>query len=219
MNQKSEETGKLTLRVNEIFYSLQGEGARSGSPNIFIRLSGCKLQDACFLAGIECDTEFESGKEMTLQDIYNAVCDLQAAQSALYPCRWLIWTGGEPLDQLTERHFKYFNDDGFYQAIETNGSHPIPENLDYVTISPKVAEHVLIKLHGKRPGKIDELRYVRAKWQTIPNPSLTADHYCLSPHFDGDRMNGDNIRHCIQLVKENPQWQLSIQLHKILQIR
>jgi len=59
----------VKLRVTEIFYSLQGEGARSGNPSIFIRLSGCSAKYACLTSGVMCDTEFESGKEMTLAEI------------------------------------------------------------------------------------------------------------------------------------------------------
>ena len=84
-----------TIKVSEIFYSLQGEGARIGTPTIFIRLTGCKAKNACYSMGIKCDTEFESGKEMTLEEIVNWLHN-NAPQ-----CKEITWTGGEPTDQLT----------------------------------------------------------------------------------------------------------------------
>ena len=99
------------LKVSEIFYSLQGEGARIGTPTIFIRLQGCKAKHACFKAGIKCDTEFESGKEYTIEQILSWL-ELNAPQ-----CKEITWTGGEPTDQLTDEMVQIFKDKGFFQAI------------------------------------------------------------------------------------------------------
>ena len=85
----------MNLRISEIFYSLQGEGARIGTPTVFIRTSGCKAKNACYALGIKCDTEFESGKDMTIEEIYQWL-QINAPQ-----CKEITWTGGEPLDQLT----------------------------------------------------------------------------------------------------------------------
>jgi len=123
----------MKLKVSEIFYSLQGEGARIGTPTVFIRLQGCKAKNACFAAGIKCDTEFESGKEMLLKEIENWITE-NAQQ-----CKEITWTGGEPLDQLTEEIINYFKKNNYYQAIETSGLHPAPNGLDFICVSPKVA--------------------------------------------------------------------------------
>lgn len=197
----------MNLKVNEIFYSLQGEGARAGSANIFVRLQGCKTKDACYASGVCCDTEFESGREMTVLELldYFAV-NFPEADS-------IIWTGGEPAQQLTEEIVDYFKI--YFQSIETSGLFPVPKNLDYVAVSPKVAEHVIAR---NFPEGVDELRYVRHVGQSIPNPLVKADHYYISPHSDGDQINTENLRHCIELVKQNPKWKLSIQTHKLLKI-
>jgi len=197
------------LKVSEIFYSLQGEGARIGTPTIFIRLTGCKAKNACFAMGIKCDTEFESGKEMTLDEIVNWL-NTNANQ-----CKEITWTGGEPTDQLTEDIITYFKDKGFYQAIETSGLNKVPNGIDFICVSPKVAEHVIKK---NFPNGVDELRYVRHKGQVIPEPSITAKHYWISPHSDGFNINSENLKHCIQLCIENGQWKLSLQNHKIWNI-
>jgi organic radical activating enzyme len=105
----------MNLNISEIFYSLQGEGARVGTPTVFIRLQGCKAKNACFAAGIMCDTEFESGSEWSLESIIKWI-DENAAR-----CKEITWTGGEPLDQLTDEIIAFFKDQGFYQAVETSG--------------------------------------------------------------------------------------------------
>lgn len=196
----------MKLKVSEIFYSLQGEGARIGTPTIFIRLSGCKAKNACFSMGIKCDTEFESGKEMSFFDILEWI-EKNASQ-----CNEITWTGGEPTDQLTEEMVSCFKAEGFYQAIETSGLNPVPKGIDFICISPKVAEHVIKK---NFPEGVDELRYVRHKGQSIPEPSIKAKHLWLSPHSDGFTINSDNVKHCIDLCISYGKWKLSLQNHKI----
>ena|SRR5215471_9271790 len=191
------------LRVNEIFYSIQGEGARAGEPSIFVRLTGCDL--ACGF----CDTEFESGAEMRLDELRSYIIEKKQ-----WPCRWIVWTGGEPMLQLTEKVISYFHSFGFNQAIESNGNHRIPRSLDWIVVSPKVAEHVLAR---NFPNGVDELRYVRhAGHTTVPAPKILAKHYFLSPIFDGYTPNAANVKHCMELILANPKWKLSLQLHKLI---
>lgn len=196
----------MNLNVSEIFYSLQGEGARVGTPTVFIRLQGCKTKNACMAYGVVCDTEFESGKEMSLKAIKTWLNDNSNG------CKEITWTGGEPLDQLTDEIIIYFKELGYYQAIETSGLKPSVKGLDFTCVSPKVAEHIVKK---NFPNGVNELRYVRHKGQDIPQPSIKADHYWLSPHSDGYEINSENMKHCIQLCLDNPQWKLSLQNHKI----
>ena len=195
----------MRLKISEIFYSLQGEGARAGSANVFIRTQGCKAKDACYASGVKCDTEFESGKEYTLEALLSEI-------QALTHCTNIIWTGGEPAQQLTPEIVAWFKSKGYFQAIETSGLLPCPGGLDYVTVSPKVAEHVVKK---NFPAGVDELRYVRHKGQSIPAPQVTASAYYISPHSDGWDINTENLRHCISLCKEHPRWRLSVQQHKL----
>jgi len=67
--------------------------------------------------------------------------------------------------------------------------------------------------------RVSELRYVRFAGQQIPKPQITADHLFISPHFDGNKINHDNLNHCLQLCRDNPQWRLSVQIHKLLNLR
>ena len=197
----------MSLKISEIFYSLQGEGARAGTATIFIRLQGCKAKFACAAMGIKCDTEFESGKEYSLDQLYNFVKG--------YPSWEITWTGGEPTDQLTDEIVSYFKQKGYYQAIETSGLNPVCNGLDFVCISPKVAEHIIKK---NFPNGCDELRYVRHKGQDIPQPAIQAKHYWISPHSDGFTINAENLKHCIELCLQNPNWKLSVQNHKLWNI-
>lgn len=199
----------MKLKVSELFYSLQGEGLRSGTPTVFIRLQGCKAQHACYALGIKCDTEFESGREYPLEELENWM------QLNAQGCKEITWTGGEPLDQLDDNIIEYFKSKGYYQAVETSGLHKCPDGIDFVCVSPKVAEHVIKK---NFVDGVDELRYVRHKGQEIPIPMITAKHYWLSPHSNGNQIDKDNLRHCIDLCLKNPLWKLSIQEHKIWNI-
>lgn len=199
----------MKLKVSEIFYSLQGEGNRTGTPTVFIRLQGCKAKNACARQGIKCDTEFESGKEITVKEI------LKWIESNAKNCKEITWTGGEPTDQLTEEIITVFKNKGYYQAIETSGLNPTPKGIDFICVSPKVAEHIVKR---NFPDGVNELRYVRHKGQEIPNPQIKAKHYYISPHSDGFNINKENLNHCIKLILNNPQWKLSIQNHKLWNI-
>jgi organic radical activating enzyme len=130
-------------------------------------------------------------------------------------CKEITWTGGEPLDQLTNEITEFFKYKGFFQAVETSGIRKAPENLDFICVSPKVAEHIVAK---NFPNGVNELRYVRHKGQDIPQPSVNAIHYWVSPHSDGFTINTENLKHCIDLCIKNPQWKLSIQNHKLWNI-
>lgn len=156
--------------------------------------------------GIKCDTEFESGTEMTVEELLKKCHDIAPS------CKSIIWTGGEPAQQLTAEIVKVFKDAGYYQAIETSGLLPVCEGIDYIVVSPKVAEHVVKR---NFPGGVQELRYVRHKGQSIPQPAIHAEKYYISPHSDGWEVNSKNLAHCISLCLSNPMWSLSVQQHKI----
>lgn len=192
----------MKLIVNEIFYSLQGEGGRQGEASIFIRLTKCNL--ACDF----CDTDFETGEEMTMPQLLDRI--------AQYPCKWIIWTGGEPTLQLKDEHLKFFAGHGYKQAIETNGTRPVPSLLDYIACSPKGNYE---KLKSIIPFA-HEIRIPVKKGDAIPDTTMlpAATNYFLSPVFDGDRLNMENIAYCVDFIKNNPQWKLSLQIHKLIHI-
>lgn len=191
------------------FYSLQGEGVRAGTPNVFVRFSFCNLQ--CSVAGPEgfdCDTEFASGRQIELKELVSEVI-------ALAPqCKAIIFTGGEPALQLDADLISSFKDNNYYLAIETNGTKELPLGLDWITVSPKTAEHTLRQVFA------DEVKYVRHKGMGIPRPTIKADHFLISPAFQPDgTVTPQDLQWAIDLVLANPPWRLSVQQHKQWRMR
>lgn len=202
-----------TYRINEIFCSLQGEGLRAGILNHFVRFSGCNMR--CDIqggptspGGFACDTEFESGRWMTRNDILAFFKELNPK------CKSIIYTGGEPGLQLDSELVQSCRDEGYYQAIETNGTFDVTTlGLDWITLSPKVAEHAIKCLTA------NEIKYVRGYGQGIPKPAASAVHYLISPAFDGSELDQRTLKWCIDLIHENPEWRLSVQQHKGWKVR
>lgn len=194
--------------INEIFYSLQGEGINAGRAAIFIRLAKCNLR--CSF----CDTDFDEGTEMSLSELEEAIKGFES--------RFIIWTGGEPTLQLNEETLMHFRLLGYEQAIETNGTRRPPRGLDYITCSPK--PEAMKVLHESFPNGVSEFRFPIGAEGDLP-PAIEklplAKAYLVSPIFVGDKMGELDQRaldRCIDFVKRNPRWRLSMQLHKLINI-
>lgn len=195
-------------RINEIFYSIQGEGGRAGQPSIFVRLSGCNLKcsrDSPDEGGFDCDTEFVSGVSYTKQMLIESL--------SRHPCKWVVLTGGEPSLQVDQDLVDVLHEHGYKIAIETNGTNLLPNGIDWVTVSPKTAEHTI------RVKSATEVKYVRQIGQGIPKPSCQSTYRFISPAFDGTILSKDTLAYCIQLVLDNPDWALSVQQHKLWRVR
>jgi len=191
-----------TYKINEIFYSLQGEGLRAGTANLFLRFSGCNLHCHQAEDGFDCDTEFTSGQHWTPDEIL-----LQLRETNPH-CRWIILTGGEPTLQADNALIDRLHQEGYKLAIETNGSKEVNPKIDWITVSPKVAEHAICQKNA------NEVKYVRSYGMGIPKTVVEAEHYLISPAFEGDDLPKRNLDWCIQLVEQNPPWRLSLQQHK-----
>ena len=226
-----------TYLINEIFLSLQGEGVRAGTANVFVRFARCNL--LCTVepgprspGGFDCDTEFISGQDMTAQQIVAEACRLFADASDGLAHAWVIFTGGEPMLQLDRALVVAFHHSFIKCALETNGTIPLGDlepswpreqsgrfvttqlgKLDWVCVSPKVASHA-VRVH-----RADELKVVRARGQSLPSFQVDADHYLVSPAFDGDALSRETLEWCMGLVKRNPLWRLSVQQHKGWRVR
>ncbi len=194
----------MNLDVKEIFYSLQGEGGRQGEASIFIRLTGCNLNCAF------CDTDHEGGISMNTGEIISHIQQ--------FPSKWIIWTGGEPALQLTDEILQLFNREGYLQAIESNGTKPLSPLLDYRVVSPKGDN---IAYAQKINPEVEEIRLSVKSGDTLPDiESLPrAEFYFLSPIFEEDEeKTHNNIRYCVEQVKQHPHWRLSVQMHKLIGI-
>lgn len=199
-----------TLRVNEIFYSLQGEGRFTGTPAVFLRLSGCNL--SCPF----CDTSHGRATEMTLGEIL--------AELSRYPARHLVITGGEPAMQLTAEVVGRLRRRGYFIQVETNGTLPLPAGIDWVTCSPKTDRvdcgHVdEIKLLFMGDGT-DARRIARFDNLDIEYRCLQpCDHTLSTPDPGGvERRNLDTLAACVAYIKLHPRWRLSLQTHKLINI-
>lgn len=192
------------MKVNEIFYSLQGEGYYSGTPAVFVRLSGCNLR--CPF----CDTQHKSGIEMNEAEI--------VAEVAKYPAPHVVVTGGEPSLQLTATLVDALHRAGRYVAVETNGTHALPPNVDWITLSPKnayVDDAEVVLTHA------DEIKVVYdGEHEPQDCHGIQAAHRSLQPLDTGDAARNAAITAAaVEYVKCHPQWRLSLQIHKILNIR
>lgn len=191
------------MKVNEIFYSLQGEGFHTGTASTFIRLSGCNLH--CPF----CDTDHQSGHEMTEEEI--------VARAIEVPARHVVITGGEPSLFLTESLVDKLHAAGKYVAVETNGTHPLPDNVDWITLSPKDAF-----VEGGAPV-ITRCNEIKVVFDGSPLPDyghIHTDHRFLQPCDKGDvELNACIVKAAISYILSHPEWRLSLQTHKIINIQ
>jgi organic radical activating enzyme len=192
-------------RINDIFYSLQGEGHNTGRAAVFIRFAGCNLR--CSF----CDTEFDTYREISDEQILEAISQ--------YPARFVVLTGGEPTLQVDEAFVELLHQHGYEVAMESNGTRPAPQNLDWLTVSPKVRSE---KLEVKSEKLADELKVVFDE-TTAPESYLShlTSHFSpllfLQPCDTGDAARNETIvARCVEYIKEHPWWRLSLQTHKLV---
>ncbi|MDD5822545.1 MAG: radical SAM protein [Prevotella sp.] len=190
-------------RINEIFYSLQGEGRNTGQAAVFIRFSGCNLH--CSF----CDTDFTEYTLMTLDDIVRHLADFPSPKSTGVAL-WCILTGGEPSLQADDELVGRLHQLGYRVAMESNGTHQPPAGLDWLTVSPKVQPIV---------EQCSELKVVFDGKEPPRGFGIKAQYYYLQPCDTGDREQNQHIVHqCIEYIKQHPRWQLSLQTHKMVGI-
>lgn len=193
------------MKVNEIFYSLQGEGYHSGTPAVFVRFSGCNLR--CPF----CDTQHEEGIELSEAEIVEAV--------KTYPASLVVVTGGEPAMQLTEGLVDALHAAGKYVSVETNGTLPLPKNVDWITLSPKDSwvgsQAAPVLSHADELKLLFDGRHEPSQYSHI-----AVAHRFLQPcDMGNDARNAEIMQATVDFVKKNPAWRLSLQIHKILKIR
>lgn len=206
--------------VKEIFYTLQGEGANAGTPAVFCRFAGCNLwsgreDDRAQAQCTFCDTDFVGtdgdggGRFETPEDL---VARCTAALGGVPGPHLVVLTGGEPMLQVDTALIEAFHAADFAVAIETNGTIPVNDDIDWICVSPKAGTQI-----AQRSG--DELKLVYPQSDLLPEAvrDFDFDHFYLQP-LDGPDL-AENTRRTIAYCKANPPWRLSIQTHKILGIR
>lgn len=214
--------------VKEIYYTLQGEGAQTGRPAVFLRFAGCNLwsgreEDRASAVCDFCDTDF-IGTDGPGGGKFASADDLAAAVKKLWPLDGLfdtsssparpfvVCTGGEPLLQLDAPLVAALHGQGFAVAAETNGTLPPPSGIDWLCVSPK----------GGLPLAVtggDELKLVFPQTQLDPAQFLSLDfrYFFLQPK-DGPQQQVHQ-QQAVEYCLAHPQWRLSVQMHKLLGLR
>jgi 7-carboxy-7-deazaguanine synthase (Cx14CxxC type) len=206
--------------VKEVFYTLQGEGARAGRPAVFCRFSGCNLWN-----GIEsgrkdaickfCDTDF-IGTNGALGGKYKTATDLAMLINSQWPqgygYKYAVLTGGEPLLQVDSNLIEELHRFGFEIAVETNGTIEVPAGIDWICVSPKSISKI-------RQVTGNELKLVYPQVDADPKifEKMTFDYFYLQPMDGPDK--DQNTELALLFCQKNPKWSLSIQTHKLLNIR
>lgn len=209
----------MAYKIKEMYYTLQGEGAHTGRPAVFVRFTGCNLW-----TGLEkdrpkaicqfCDTDFwgmdgENGGKYSAEELAQKTVELWGDMGQGRP--YIVCTGGEPLLQLDDKLVDEFHQVGFEVGVETNGTCEAPEGLNWICVSPKAgAELILEKGH--------ELKLVYPQEGAMPEQfeSMEFDHFYLQP-MDGEHTM-ENTKAAIAYCLKKPKWQLSVQTHKWLEI-
>jgi 7-carboxy-7-deazaguanine synthase (Cx14CxxC type) len=211
----------MSYAVKEIFYTLQGEGAQSGRPAVFCRFSGCNLwsgreEDRARALCQFCDTDFV-GTNGTGGGHFGDSGALAGAVADKWPSksdhckRFVVCTGGEPLLQLDERLVNAFHERGFEVAVETNGTQLTVAGLDWVCVSPKAGAELRLRCGN-------ELKLVFPQRGASPDlyEELDFEHFFLQP-MDGP-VREENTQLALHYCLDHPQWRLSLQTHKLLNI-
>lgn len=210
----------MTYSIKEIFYTLQGEGAHAGRPAVFCRFAGCNLwtgreSDRAGAVCQFCDTDFvgtdgeRGGKFATPDALADVINGLWPAAHA--PSKYVVFTGGEPLLQLDRALIDAMHARGFTIAIETNGTLPVPEGVDWICVSPKMGSKLVVE-------KGNEIKVVipQKDQELSAYEGLDFENFFVQP-MDGP-LAAFNTTLAIETCKRNPKWKLSLQTHKLLNI-
>lgn len=216
----------MTYSVKEMFYTLQGEGFHTGRPAVFCRFSGCNLwngreQDRESSICQFCDTDF-IGTDGINGGKFKLALDLAKAINDFWPLnhenKFVVFTGGEPGLQLDSTLIKALQTLGFECAVESNGTLLLPPELDWVCISPKGKAEVVV-------DRCDELKLVFPQVEAPPErfSEINAKYRYLSPKNNWSEATiipsqNANTQACLEYCLANPEWRLTMQSHKILNI-
>ncbi len=211
----------MAYSVKEIFYTLQGEGANTGRPAVFLRFAGCNLwsgREADRAAAVcrFCDTEFV-GTDGTGGGKFETAAALAAAVEQAWPAphaaqRLVVCTGGEPLLQLDAVLVAALRARGFMLAVETNGTLAPPAGELWLTVSPKAGAPLKLT-----QGDELKLVYPQAGVEPEDYAQLAFRHFFLQP-MDGPEQ-ARNTRLATEYCLAHPRWRLSLQTHKLIGIR
>ena len=211
----------MSYTVREIYFTLQGEGAQTGRPAVFLRFAGCNLwsgreRDRAGAVCRFCDTQFvgtggPGGGRFATADALAAAVAAQWPSSGGNRARYVVCTGGEPLLQLDSSLIDALHRAGFEIGVETNGTIEAPPGIDWLCVSPK-GNAALRQREG------DELKLVFPQDEPEAQPErfehLAFGHFFLQPLDSPER--DANTQSAIDYCLQHPRWKLSLQTHKVL---
>ncbi len=210
----------MNYAVKEIFKTLQGEGAHTGRAAVFCRFAGCNLwsgreQDRASAQCRFCDTDFVGvdgtggGRFADPETLAKAI---EAEWGGSGERRYVVLTGGEPLLQVDAPLIDALHALGFEIGVETNGTQPAPEGLDWICVSPKAGTDLVLTSGN-------ELKLVYPQDNALPSQyeNLAFDHFYLQP-MDCEEAAAHTEK-AINYCMNNPRWKLSLQTHKTVGIR
>ena len=211
----------MTYAVKEIFYTLQGEGANTGRPAVFLRFAGCNLWTGREADRVDatckfCDTDFVGtdgpggGKFAGASRLARAVAETWPEEGTS-GARFVVCTGGEPLLQLDADLLEALHAEGFEVAVETNGTLEPPTGIDWLCVSPKAGAPLVV-----RGGNELKLVYPQVGAEPERYEALGFEHFFLQPMDGPDRE--DNTAAALRYCLAHPRWRLSLQTHKLLGI-
>ena len=191
----------MSYKVNEIFYSIQAEGEFAGQASVFIRLCGCNLQCPW------CDTKYHTkGEFYTKEEIEEKVKYLTHGRTDIN----IVFTGGEPTLQLKEEEPLL---EEYYKCIETNGTNEVPSWIDWVTCSPKT--DIDFSKMKRQPDEIKVVyEYGRDKY--LQDLKKYGIRLFIQPLEQNGKMN---VMEVFDFIKQNPEYRLSLQYHKLIGVR
>jgi organic radical activating enzyme len=213
IEQKAVQTDSEIKQLNDIeyplvedFYTIQGEGAHTGRPAYFIRTAGCDVN--CWWCDVKESWDEEKHPSTRTGDIVQRAADSGA--------KFAVITGGEPLLHNLEALSVRLKQEGLEVHIETSGSSPLSGQLDWVTLSPKRFKKPL----DENFPYVDELKVVVLKNKDIEwaeenakkCPSNT--RLLLQPEWE----TPSSIKLIVDYVKQNPEWGISLQTHKFIDV-
>ncbi len=208
----------MSYAVKELFYTLQGEGARAGRAAVFLRFAGCNLwsgreEDRADAVCTFCDTDFVGldgaggGRFETPAALARAVAENWPGGGVPY----VVCTGGEPLLQMDAPLIAALHAQGFEVAVETNGTIAAPAGLDWICVSPKAAAPL-----AQSSGHELKLVYPQPLAPPERFVHLPFEHFFLQP-MDGPARD-ENTSAALAFCRADPRWRLSLQIHKLLGI-
>lgn len=206
-----------TYQIKEIFPTIQGEGAQTGRPAVFVRFSGCNLwtgreKDRATAVCKFCDTDFRGtdgarGGKYSAQSLANTILELWEGND--HP--FVVITGGEPLLQVDRELIDTLHDAGIEIAIETNGTIEAPQGIDWICVSPKAGSTIV-----QRSGHELKIVYPQDDLNPLDFTDWDFKVFSIQPMDSPDL--AENTRAAISFCMKHPQWKLSLQTHKFIGI-